>query len=324
MSVAPQLGSILAPFAWLAGLTAVAGCGFQRGGTGAPEIDSTVVVDSEPPPLDAMDGGVAIDTALTEDSHDPADVAPDVVVTDDGTPDTSDTAPCTAKTGDFCKDISPLAGAQVIDGKDDDFCGVEQTTFDVRTGAFTDPMEAGAYVTAVARVRAAWSTTGMHFHFSVQDATYFPTPTSRPHWQGDSVELFIAGHNVLTGAYDGVIDRGAMQLIFVPPSSAGVPARAGIYYKGGTTMELPSAMWLAREVPGGYEIEVGLPWDFIGGTPPYAAGKKIGIDFAVNDVVDNGRSQFFYSVYRVVAPPAGSCGVPFCDDRVWCKPPLAK
>jgi hypothetical protein len=303
--------AVFGPLTWVA----LAACGFQKGGTGsgAPLGDSAPAIDSDLASPDAFDdSSSAVEDVADARAETTADVVDSTVEAD---------APCTTKTGDFCKDISPLGGEQIIDGRADEFCGVDETVFDVHTGDFTDPKIAPAYVTAVARVRVAWSKVGLHFHFSVKDATFFPTPTSRPHWQGDSIELFIAGHDILTGTYDGVIDKGAMQIVFVPASGT-VPARAGIYYNGDNKSELPGAFWTTREIAGGYEIEVGLPWDSIGGIPPYAVGKKIGIDFAVNDVIDADRTQYFYSVYRVVTAPLPSCEVPYCDDRVWCKPPL--
>ena len=306
----------------------VAGCGFQTAGTGSNASfgDSAPELDSGGSALDAGDTSIEHDGGSDDGSDATIDTAMPDVAFDDGAPTDDGDAGCMPKVGDLCKDVSHLPGSQIIDGKADDFCGVEETTFDVHDGQFTDPMVAPAYVSAIARVHVAWSTVGVHLHFAVSDATYFPTPAARPHWQGDSVELFIYGNDTFTGAYDGVIDRGAVQLIFVPPSpETGIAARAGIYYKGGTTSELPDAYWTSREVAGGYEIEVGLPWDYIGGFPPYAPPKKIGIDFAVNDVIDAARSQYFYSVYRIIKPiPAGSCGTPFCDDRVWCKSALVK
>ncbi len=122
-----------------------------------------------------------------------------------------------------------------------------------------------------------------------------------------------------------------MQIDLAPPSPDGETASQAITYQspadGGLTVEtpFPKALWTARLVEGGYEIEALLPWSLLGwaSTPP--AGTHVALDLGVN-VSDHADADLeltsWYAVRGIAATTTcgGGKAIPPCDDRSWCTP----
>lgn len=308
-------------------------CSLQRGGTA-----SDVVLDHVDTGIDSSvaDTFVAIDTAVPEDS-----TAPDTTAVDSASDDgpeadvaTEADAPATCKAPkaglDPCTSIplyEPLATGQILDGKADDFCDLPFVDFDNTKGAIKvpDPVPGGA--NTVTKIRVAWSSYGLHAHFGVKDdKPLVYAGTDGALFLGDSVEIYLAGTDALTGTYDGsTSDKGAVQIVIAPPDAT-TPTRATYFYMGAANGSPPSDRWAARVVTGGYEIEVRIPWADLFATG-VVAGRKIALTIATNNKYDATKTHAF-STFQVKSPyptPSTCSGSvqAFCDDRIWCTPTLA-
>jgi len=217
--------------------------------------------------------------------------------------------------------------SQRVDGQGDEFCDVAPTVLLAEKGAYVHPSPPPKSQVA-ASIRVAWSNAALHVHVHVDDAHVLVAPMDRSLdlWNGDSIDLFVSGRWPLDGRYDPTSDPHTHFLTVAPPSVDGtIPARATIRDTAShATVLLPSEMWAARLVPQGYDVELRVPWSWLGSTP--AAGKEIGIDFALNvddDATKAGREM--WSLLGLRAPPtwpASPCSapnyLPWCDDRTWC------
>jgi len=311
--------------AWIAVAVLGAGCSLRSEGTGEP--------------LDLFDASV--ETALVADTG--------VVVVEDSTIDSAvvdsvtqeteldvvDAACPAAKAGAKPCDEIPareaLATGQTMDGIADDFCDVPYVDFDNSKGAIRDPASISGAAQATMRIRVAWSSYGLHAHLAVKDSNLLPHKplTDKNVYLGDGVEIYVAGHDSLTGAFDGISqDFGAQQIIFTAPDATTM-SRA-VYFYGGTPKSSPDiTRWAARLTSAGYEIELRLPWGELkhsSMTTP-TTGKRIGLTWAFNNKY-NTTDPHAFSVFQVKTPfptstpcPGGN-PQPFCDDRLWCTPVL--
>jgi hypothetical protein len=219
------------------------------------------------------------------------------------------------------------AAQQVVDGVGDEFDGITPVVFRASDAPWTDtvpPPQLPEQVT----FRAAWSPDGFHIHVHVDDPIVIVNPDTSKIWDGDSVEVMVANSTTFTGRFDGSNDGGALHIGVAPP--AGYYTARGIIYVdpvSGTNYRYPldNSLYAGRTVPGGYEVEVYLPW--APDTAPLVPGGSIGFQFAINaqDVptppdAQNGRQLTANLPMRAV-DPAG-CGLVWCDDRTWCRPTL--
>jgi hypothetical protein len=284
----------------LAGL----GCGISRGGTG----DFSSLGDASP--FDASADSPAVDTFVGDTA----------ASAEDGTSDAVDAPPCKPiGGGDLCAEIPKFAAAtQVVDGVGDEFCDVPTTHFDPKKGQLMVPSPAPGWVKTDVRARFAWSASAFHAHVAVVDSNIQVVDDPFTLYLGDAVEVYIAGFSTLTGTFDGIQDAGAMQVVIAPPSGA-VPARAEIFQNTVHVGSLPSGQWAARRVPGGYEIELRIPWTDLGGAE-MRSGLTIGVDLGLDD--KDGPADRFWSVYEIAPTTISICGEPSCDDRLWCLPSL--
>ena len=326
----------IASRALAAAVTAVAvasGCGgLQGAGLGSSEGFPSGDAGIDGAPVDASGAPDAAFEAAPPDARDAASDAGDasdtaIVTTDsaiaDGDADVeADTSPvCASSGGDPCSAVFALSGKQTIDGSDSEFCAIAPITIDATSADVKYPSPPPSWAIASMRVRVAWSSVGLHLHFAVTDLTVAPAPAGALHFQGDSVELYVAGFDALTGAFDGTRDKGAMQIIVTRPAPDG-SARAGIYYVGASTTELAKSQYISVARASGYDVEVLLPWSQLQGTS-IGPGKRIGLDFAYNDRRDLTSPDQLYAGYRLIGIPAGdSCRFIYCDDRLWCTPSL--
>lgn len=295
--------------------------------------DGTSIFDADVEDSTAVDSTVAdakVDSTIVDakvDTAVPPDTKPDVL------PDVRDAdapadAGCKAPTptANPCSEIAhleALATGQTMDGRADDFCDVPYIDYDNSKGVIHDPDPVPPALQTTVRIRVAWSSYGLHAHVSVNDPKIQVVGASEVNlWQADSVEMYVAGYDALTGQFDGVTkDIGAAQMIFAPAAGA-TPTRAMYFYLGTAKGSPPGDRWFHRATTGGYELEIKLPWADLKPTSMAApvAGKKIALSWGHNNKHDDAK---VFSVFRVKSPgPAGSCTQPFCDDRWWCTPIL--
>jgi hypothetical protein len=225
---------------------------------------------------------------------------------------------------DFCQSIPRLEGAQRVDGRALEFCGLSPMLFEVSRAVWTrHPPQP---LPEIVFVRAAWSPEALHVHAHVIDPKIIVSPNEVLS-EGDGVEVYAAATDQLTGPTDGTRDGGALQII-VTPESGQQPARARIYYHPSPGIQLEEAIspaWFAtRLVDDGYDVEVRIPW-----ATRVERGMRVGFDLALN-VTDSdaatGREQQAALGYRPVTLPTNCTPdvgpQPFCDDRTWCVPLL--
>ncbi len=192
----------------------------------------TKVVDSPTPDTRFPDSAVGVDGTTTDAS--PPDTLPRADTTADAVAtDASDAAEvgCPTGGGDPCARVVRLLSTQTIDGLNQEFCAVPPVRLSATNAGLLLPTPAAAWASASVEARFAWSADGLHAHFAVADATIAPAPSTAEHYNGDSIELFTAGHTALTGPFDGTVDKGALHIVFTRPASDG-STRAGIYYQG--------------------------------------------------------------------------------------------
>jgi hypothetical protein len=288
--------------------------------SGSPPDSSSPDV---PPPMDSA----AVDTSVG-DTFKPDTFKPDTLVADTfdaGCVALPIATPC-ANLPHYEKLAVLGAAGQTMDGRADDFCDVPFVVFDNSTGVVRDPNPTPAEARTTMTIRAAWSSFGLHLHVTVKDPKVIVTPYSNDNlFEGDSVEVYTAGYDALTGVFDGTTkDLGAQQIIIAPTNPEGTVMTRGVYFFSGTRKGSPSIdRWAARNTAEGYEIEVRIPWADLkpSGMPAPTAGKKIALTFAFNNKTDTTKA---FSVFQTkpVATPVTGCTQPYCDDRYWCTPTL--
>jgi hypothetical protein len=289
--------------------------GESEAGGDEPELDAGQPVSND----------AAADAAPDVDAGSGQDAAPEA----GAQPDASE---CLLPTGqDLCQTLPKFtAASQVVDGVGDEFCGIPAMTFDAVSCPTLDPDPPPA-LPASASLRVAWSAQAVHMHVRVQDPTIIVQPDRARLWNGDSVELYIAGASgaQLTGAFDGTNDGGAIQLVLTPPSGAFAARGEAFFSRFGAHSEINSSLFAGRLVPGGYELELRFPWP--ASANPATPGARVAFDFAlgVQDSAGAGGRQLqclisdvFIDGSEACGLPAGTAAAPYCDDRTWCQPLL--
>lgn len=245
--------------------------------------------------------------------------------------------PCPVLVGnDACATVPRFtASTQVVDGIGDEFCDVPAMVFDVSECptllrvTVADPAEMPERAT----LRIAWSSDAFHLHIHVADPQVIVNPDPARLWDGDAVELFIAGPSAggLTGSYNGSNDGGAIQIVLAPPG-AGFPTRGQAFFNPGgnvhTNAPISSSIYAGRLVDDGYELELRLPW--VAFADPAIPGALMGFDVAISTQkdADVGRQlQCIISDVEVDGTeacdfPRNRPAEPYCDDRTWCRPEL--
>jgi hypothetical protein len=242
----------------------------------------------------------------------------------------------------LCQAIPPFgSGVQTVDGNNDDFASVPSQYLSYKqfvnsANIMNDELDVTAQV--------GWSDAGLHMFFHVQyesgGPVALPPFDGGELWYGDALELFLKGSLPLTGNFNGVSDRGAIQIAVAPDLTN--PPRSETYVDKGNTLLGPlssDTVGAHRDGSDAYDIELMIPWRLIlapGATEP-KAGSKIGFDFAVDYRYRgdggalnpaNPELQMLLADNPAVgtAPtdcPPGSTSVPSCDDRTWCTPTLS-
>ena len=214
----------------------------------------------------------------------------------------------------------------MIDGNGDEFCAVPGVVYQATKGGLLGPTPPPPSVDAFATYRVAWSEVGIHVHVHVDDAHVLPAKAGSDIWEGDAVEVFLAGHAPLTGSFDGTNDPGALQVI-VAPGVTGSPARADVFQNSVKRSALDGSLFATRIVPGGYEIEMQVFWATLHGTGTVGANVAVGLGLDLTDDPLAGKRQLFSFFDLRAAGPSTTCAspppaLPSCDDRLWCAPSL--
>ena len=219
------------------------------------------------------------------------------------------------------------ATKQVVDGVGDEFCDVPPVHYTAGNAPYREGHSGGSAPPTTAppeevTFRAAWSLDAFHLHAQVIDPTIIESNDDSMFWNGDEVEIFVAGSPDFSVTYPAGTSANAIEIGIVPPS--GLVGARGIVYLGQSHQALDSQYFAARLVPGGYEVEVQLPW--AGTAKPTQAGDTMGFYFGLStqDTVGVGREE--YASLPVPAVSGSTCPVspplPWCDDRTWCHPTL--
>jgi|SoiMethySBSTD1v2_1073268.scaffolds.fasta_scaffold09616_8 cellulose/xylan binding protein with CBM9 domain len=302
-----------------AGSGGVSGAG--PGGTGAGSNGSGGAGGSSDARNDgssggAASGGTAGDAAIEDARRD------------------ADAGPCRIKVGnDACETVPRFkALAQIVDGIGDEFCDIPAMEFDVNECPTLLPAEPPDLPEHVF-LRIAWSPDAFHLHVKVVDPNVVVNPQSGSLWNGDAVEIYIAGASGdgLTGQYNGTNDGGAIQIVLGPPGSGhGVRGQAFFNYSGQhTSTSINPSTYAGRLVPDGYELELRFPW--VAFADPAVPGARIAFDIAIGaqQNPDAGGRQLQCIISNVFVDGKSACGYqpgtpaqPWCDDRTWCQPRL--
>ncbi|MBN1606212.1 MAG: hypothetical protein JW940_06240 [Polyangiaceae bacterium] len=221
-----------------------------------------------------------------------------------------------------CTSIPHFAGAQNVDGYDDEFCNIPSFLLDfgshnakVNTYRTASPSE-------TALVRAAWSPFALHVFVTVTDSSVHAWTSDDHVYEGDSIELFVANTESVTG--DPGDDANAKQIqasyergFVVHVQDAGETSR----------QLLPETELKGRVFVGGYTIELKVPW--IG--PPPHSGSTIRVNLVLNSAQNTTEATWRDAQAILTMGPPGErfdgspCGAdiqPYCDDRAWCQTAL--
>jgi hypothetical protein len=251
-------------------------------------------------------------------------------------PEDADSGPCPILVGgNACTGIHRFtASRQVIDGYGDEFCDIPAMVFDVNDCPTMIPSGELPNLPEKVYLRAAWSQRDFHLHVKVEDPNVVVNPADASLWNGDAVEIYIAGTSGtgLTGSYDGTDDGGAIQIVLAPPG-AGQAARGQAFFNPGdgrhTSTRIDQSSYAGRLTSDGYELELIYTWALI--AEPRVPGAKIAFDLAVGaqQIADAGGRQLQCIISNVFVDGALACGYragvpaqPWCDNRTWCQPEL--
>jgi hypothetical protein len=219
------------------------------------------------------------------------------------------------------------ATSQIVDGVGDEFCNVPPVTFTTANAPYREGHTAGSAApltppSGSVTFRAAWSLDAFHLHAHVVDPTILESNDNSMLWNGDEIEIFVAGSTDFSVTYPTGTNANAIQIGIVPPS--GLVGARGVVYLGQNRQTLDSQYFAARLVAGGWEAEVKLPWQ--GTAKPTGAGDKMGFYFGLSAQNTAGVGREEYASLPVPAVTGGTCptapALPWCDDRTWCKPTL--
>ncbi len=305
--------------------------------------------------LSTNDGAVgddanAIDASTTggdDAGADGGESGTDATTVDSGTVDATDAdAPVVLPAGS-CKGFAlnqdlrnhipalPSGVTVTVDGDASEWCTVPGLRFDAAACNWLEPSVLPAFAAdANARVRMAWragadaASSFVYFDAVVADASLNVAPPTSDVDQGASLTLYLGAPGGLSGAYDDTADRGATAFVLAPPQGTS-PARGAVDIAGAQAHGLPvGVVFGAREVMGGYEIELAIPWSVIAGAGTAAAvpaaDAYVGLDLTlrVRDATGE-RARLIWSAGGVTPTSCPTDALPECDDRVWFRPQLS-
>ncbi len=281
----------------------------------------------------------ALDASSTTDVASTRDVVEERAVDATGSFDAAtdrDAGACPILTGvDLCSGLPRFtAPSQIVDGVGDEFCDIPAMVFDLNhcateyfTGSEPPKLDEQVYL------RAAWSTDAFHLDVRVTDPHVVVNADQSMLWNGDAIEIYLAGSSTLNGPFDSHEDGGAVQIVLTPPTSTLAALGAAFYSPGGGASPfdamLKASDYAGRLIDGGYELEMRLPWS--ADAEAMAPGVKIGFDVDIDaeDELDAGGRQLQCLLHQTSVDGHAFCGYamgtmaqPFCDDRTWCQPTL--
>jgi hypothetical protein len=224
---------------------------------------------------------------------------------------------CGSGTVDLCQTIPQFTGSQVLDGSPDEFC-VPSMTFALNDAGWVNPVYMATRPTVVT-ARVGWSVEALHVHMHVDDPAIYSSLIAANKWDGDSVQVFLAGTDLLTGLYTGTQDGGATHIVAAPDGTA-----IELFETTTTPVARTLAGVSSRFVTGGYEVELMIPWASTANLR--SSGASFGFNLgATADDTGGGIELEGMLANNAVSLPAAACtstATPGCDDRTWCTPTL--
>lgn len=250
---------------------------------------------------------------------------------------------CIGEYVDVCDRIPrvPSGFAQEVDGSSADLCAaVASDTFKPKEGHYRTTVGSRcpppgwlADAAPLVIIHAGWSDEALHIHVHV-DKTMDIVPSATDElYDGDAIEIFVGNAEAPTGS---LAADHARHLMVAPPSQRSPKG----YFRPADSSAPPfSGRWIARRGDDSYDVEIKIPWSFLGGTEehPPAAGRKIlwnlGIDLA-EPAPPPGQERARFQSFLHYEDPDGSIRYcrdeathnrvkPSVDDRSWCTPTLS-
>lgn len=261
--------------------------------------------------------------AILPDAGAPEAVALDAGADNDGAPTLCPLLPSPVGYDGLCSKLQQFTGTQRVDGADEEFCNLPAAVFFAAMGQGASVVPAPASVNARVIARAGADAMGFHAHIHV-DETPVTVPTSSLSL-GDSIELYVSASSAMNGlfGYEHGADPGVE--IVASANAAELLTKAGRFVPA-----LGPELFAGRLVPGGYEVELFLPWPLMdgdAGAPRIGSGIALELGINVHLTGDGGSDAgHFQSYYHLTKQDAGLTGttcpgpiLPFCDDRSWCR-----
>ena len=230
---------------------------------------------------------------------------------------------CSTGTFDPCSTVPHFTGTQVVDGNNDDFCGLPSFEFRLANAKLAKnhdsviPLADLGGLTVRAVVQVAWSAEGMHLYATVYDsAVHGPPQTVGQLWDGDSIELMVSANQPPSAAVQagGPPDNdGPYQAIF--SGAMGSATALGSYQNQALP---PSVQYQSFKTADGYAVEAMIPWVASGDVQ---SGQTMGFNFGINDAETQDNSRDFYGAYAYVCAGAyAACEEPYNNALTWCQP----
>jgi hypothetical protein len=218
------------------------------------------------------------------------------------------------------------AATQVLDAYADEFCDVPPVHFTAgdapykegETGSMSAPNPPPPEEITF---RAAWSTAAFHFHAHIVDPMICVNSDLTGLYNGDELELFVAGGTDFTVTYPTGTSANAIS-IGISPARGTIPSRA-VLYRNQTRTAFDQQYWATRLTADGWEVEVRLPWP--GTLMPAAAGATLGFQLGLSMAEVQGGNRVEFATLPIPTGVTGTTcpqnhAMPWCDDRTWCKP----
>lgn len=209
---------------------------------------------------------------------------------------------CASAVSNMCAPLRKLTNKRVIDGKADEFCTIPPRQFNLKGSR-------------KATARVAWRDEGLHLHVHVEDPEIRLLSSSYSLYDMDNVQLFLVPGPRSAVPVGHRAEEGGNQIAMTPPQGE-TAAKLETYYSNvGNALGAEKYEFAARQVSGGYEVE--LYWMWPGAVksgvayPLPVKGDKISFDIKVG-VLDEGDSV------KADFPMYINPDVDTATDSLWC------
>jgi hypothetical protein len=232
----------------------------------------------------------------------------------DGEGDVDEPVVCEGVTADYCDLIPAFTGTQVVDGKDDEFCNVPAMELTYADAGYQNQKIMSASTTgSKILLHAAWDSDALHLHARIETSSVNVNSFGKWYEQ-DNLQVFFKGNAPTGGTMES--DK-AIQLGYNPPVDMTPTFEKITQTNSPPPQDFITVESFAREVEGGYEVEVKASW-------PNSVSPSSGAEMAFNFIVgENSGSNFEYEYgLNVAANPSctqGGTGI-YCNTNNWCSP----